>query len=60
MTAWMTLAEAADYIRAKDTRVLRNAIHAGDLPASLYGKRGDFRVAAEDLDAWLRSKPFNG
>jgi excisionase family DNA binding protein len=59
MTTWMTLAEAADYVRAKDTQMMRAAIKAGDLPASLYGKR-ELRVTAEDLDAWLRSKPYSG
>jgi excisionase family DNA binding protein len=58
-TQWLTLTQAADYIGAKHPRMIRDAIKAGDLPAYHYGVK-DLRVTAEDIDAWLRSRPFNG
>lgn len=57
MTTWLTVTEAAAHIRAKHPRMIRDAIDRGDLPASVYGKSA-IRVDQEDLDAWLRSKPY--
>jgi excisionase family DNA binding protein len=57
-TTWFTLAEATAHIRAKDTRILRDAIKAGDIPAYQYGHK-EFRLTAEDVDKWMRSHPFN-
>lgn len=53
---WLTLPEAAEHIRATDTRLLRNAIKAGDLPAYVYGRR-DIRIDIDDLNAWMKTKP---
>jgi excisionase family DNA binding protein len=57
MTVWLTLAEAAEHIRAKSDRLIRNAIKAGELPACTYGK-SEIRIDAEDLDEWLRARPW--
>lgn len=57
MTVWLTVALAADHIRANDEAIIRGAIKAGELPASLYGKT-QLRIKQEDLDAWLESRPY--
>lgn len=54
---WLTLAEAADRIRAKDHRAIREAIDAGDIPAYAYGK-SQIRLKTADVDAWLENHPF--
>jgi excisionase family DNA binding protein len=56
-TTWLTVAEAAEHIRAKHPRMIRDAIQCGDLPAVVYGKSA-IRIDAEELDNWLRAKPF--
>lgn len=57
MTIWLTTSEAAMHVKAKDDRLIRQAIKAGDLPACRYG-RSEIRIDQEDLDAWLRSQPW--
>lgn len=57
MTVWLTVADAVEHIRAKDDRLIRNAIKAGELPASVYGK-SEIRLTVEDVDAWLRSRSW--
>jgi excisionase family DNA binding protein len=57
MTAWLTVSEAAEHIRAKDDRLIRNAIKAGELPACRYGK-SEIRIERDELDAWLRARPW--
>jgi len=57
VTTWLTVRDAAKYIGAKSTDVLRAAIRAGELPAYTYGKN-EIRLKAADLDAWLESKPY--
>jgi excisionase family DNA binding protein len=52
MTHWLTIAEAAEYVRAKGDQKIRGAIRAGELPARLYGN--EYRIDASDLDAWLK------
>lgn len=54
---WLTPAEGAKHIRAKDDRIIRQAITSGELPACRYGKFG-IRIDRDDLDEWLRSKPW--
>jgi excisionase family DNA binding protein len=56
-TPWLTVDEAATYIRAKSGRLIRNAIRDGDLPSYRYG-RSEIRLKAVDLDAWLESRPY--
>lgn len=57
MTVWLTVDEAAKHIRAKSTRLLREAIKAGELPSYRYGK-GDIRLKTEDVDAWLEGRTW--
>jgi excisionase family DNA binding protein len=57
MTIWLTTAEAAEHIKAKDDRLIRQAIKAGDLPACRYGK-SEIRIDQAELDEWLRSNPW--
>jgi excisionase family DNA binding protein len=56
VTTWLTAPEAAEYVRAKNDRVIRNAVNAGDLPACRYGNA--IRIDAADLDAWLKAQPW--
>lgn len=56
MTTWLTLTEAAEHIRAKSTRQIRDATKAGDLPCYGYGR--EMRFKATDLDAWLEARPW--
>lgn len=55
-TQWKTPPEAADYVRAKSTDLLRAAVKAGDLKAYAYGREMRFKTA--DLDEWMESHPF--
>lgn len=57
MTTWLTVAEAVDHIRAKGDRLIRQAIKAGELPACRYGN-SEIRIDVADLDAWLKSQPW--
>lgn len=57
MTTWFTLADAAEHIRAsKDT--IRGAVTAGELPAYPIGKGREYRLKADEVDAWLESRAF--
>ena len=57
MTAWMTIPEAAEYLRAKNSRTIREALRDGELTTCTYGKN-QIRIDATSSDAWLRSKPY--
>jgi excisionase family DNA binding protein len=57
MTNWLTTAEAALHVKAKDDRLIRQAIKAGELPACRYG-RSEIRIDCEDLDEWLKARPW--
>lgn len=56
MTTWLTVQDAALHIKAKDTAKIREAVKLGDLPAYAYGR--EIRLKADEVDAWLESKPF--
>jgi excisionase family DNA binding protein len=59
MTQWLTVPEAAEYVRAKHDRVIRQAVHKGDLPAYFYGMgTRDYRLKAHEVDAWMESRPY--
>jgi excisionase family DNA binding protein len=58
MTNWLTVSEAAAHVSAKDHRIIRDAIDAGDLPAYQYGK-SSIRVKADEVDAWLEARPYD-
>jgi excisionase family DNA binding protein len=57
MTDWLTTAEAALHVRAKDDRLIRQAVKDGDLPASRYG-RSEMRIDRDELDAWMKSRTW--
>lgn len=59
MTNWLTPNEAAEYVRAKGPRTIKDAIKAGALPAYFYGNGSrDIRIDREDLDQWMKSRPW--
>jgi excisionase family DNA binding protein len=58
MTVWLTVADAATYATVSEWSV-REAVKSGDLCAYSIGKGGrSYRVTAEDIDEWLRSKSW--
>lgn len=58
MTVWLTVAAAAEYSTVSEWSI-RQAVKDGDLPAYPVGKGGrSYRVTAEDIDEWLRSKSW--
>jgi excisionase family DNA binding protein len=59
MTTWMTVEQATEYVGGKDKRILTQAIRDGELPAYTWGQK-QMRVSTDDVDAWMKSKPFNG
>lgn len=58
MTVWLTVAAAAEYSTVSEWSI-RKAVKDGELPAYAIGKGGrSYRVTAEDVDEWLRSKSW--
>jgi excisionase family DNA binding protein len=57
VTQWLTVSEAAAHVRAKDHRVIRDAVARGELPAFKYPKNS-IRLKAADVDAWLEAHPW--
>jgi excisionase family DNA binding protein len=53
----LTVSEAAAHVRAKDHRVIRDAVARGELPAFKYPKNS-IRLKAADVDAWLEAHPW--
>lgn len=54
--AAMLLTTAARYLDLKSTKVIEDAIRAGELGALQLTERGDRRVLRSELDAWLHMK----
>jgi len=52
--AYMTLAEAAEYLRVSES-TLKRAVYAGDLAAKKVG--GYYRFRTADCDAWFDALP---
>jgi excisionase family DNA binding protein len=52
-TPWLTISEAAEYVRAS-VPTLRREVARGALRAYRIGGRLALRFRAEDLDDWLR------
>ena len=50
----LTAGDVAELCQVSAKTVMR-AIRSGDLRAARLGKRGAFRIAPEDVDAWLDS-----
>ncbi len=58
MTTWFTAVEAAEHAKVS-LSIIRQAVQQGELPASAVGKsRRRYRLAADDVDAWMRSNSF--
>ena len=57
MTAWLTAAEAAEYVRVSEWTI-RAAVKAGDLEAYPVGKGRSYRLTAGDIDNWMRSRSW--
>lgn len=57
MTTWLKCADAAIYATVSDD-ILRAAVKSGDLPAYAVGKGKEFRLTAEDVDEWMRSRSY--
>jgi excisionase family DNA binding protein len=57
MTQWFTVAEAADYVRVS-ADLIRTAVRLGDLPAYSIGKGREYRLTAEDIDEWMKSRAY--
>lgn len=57
MTVWLTVAKAADYVDVSPD-IIRSAVKAGDLPAYPVGKGREYRLTAEDIDGWMRSRSW--
>lgn len=57
MTTWLKVADAADYATIS-ADLIRQAVKDGDLPAYSVGKGRDYRLTAEDVDGWLKSKSW--
>lgn len=58
MTTWLTPQEAADHLKIARDHIAK-AVRDGDLPAYPVGSgRRDYRVTAEDVDNWMRSRSY--
>jgi excisionase family DNA binding protein len=57
MTTWLTVREAADYIRAFESTI-REAVKMGYLQAYPIGRGTQYRLTAEDIDAWMKSRSY--
>ena len=57
-TKWLTVPMAAEYSTVS-TDTIRAAVKAGDLQAYAIGKgRREYRLTAEDVDIWMRSRSY--
>lgn len=57
MTVWLTVPMAAEHSTVSaDT--IRAAVKAGDLQAYAIGRGREYRLTAEDVDAWMRSRSY--
>jgi excisionase family DNA binding protein len=57
MTNWLTVTEAAEYAKIS-ARLIRVAVKQGDLPAYAIGAGKDYRLTAEQVDAWMMSRAY--
>jgi len=58
MTVWLTAVEAARHARVSEWTI-RDAVKSGDLPAAAVGRKGrQYRIAADEVDAWMRSNAY--
>lgn len=57
MTTWLTKRAAADYATVSPDAIAA-AVHKGDLPAYAIGTGKEYRLTAEDVDEWMRSRAW--
>lgn len=57
MTTWLTVKTAAKYVDVSPD-IIRAAVKAGDLPAYPVGKGREYRLDAEEIDEWMRSRSY--
>lgn len=57
MTTWLTLSEAADYVRVSRS-LISKAVKLGYLPAYPVGAGSHYRLTAEDIDEWMMSRSW--
>lgn len=57
MTTWETAAQAAKRTQ-QSPDLIRAAVKRGDLPAYPVGKGRDYRLDADEVDAWMRSRSW--
>lgn len=57
MTTWFTPVEAGKYARISPD-LIRDAVKAGDLKAYPIGKGKEYRLTADDVDAWMKSRAW--
>ncbi|ORV92721.1 hypothetical protein AWC11_07645 [Mycobacterium interjectum] len=57
MTTWFTLRGAAEYVSVSQ-EIIRAAVKSGDLPAYAIGRGRDYRLTADDIDDWMRSRSY--
>lgn len=55
MTTWLTVREAADYVRVSE-RLIRDAVKRGYLMAYPIGSGREYRLTAEEIDEWMMSR----
>lgn len=57
MTLWLTVDDAAEYVKVSD-RTIRNAVKSGDLAAYPVGTGREYRLTADDVDAWMKARSW--
>jgi excisionase family DNA binding protein len=57
VTTWLKVADAAEYVKVSPD-IIRAAVKNGDLPAYPVGRGRDFRLTAEDIDSWMKSRSY--
>jgi excisionase family DNA binding protein len=57
VTKWLKVADAAEYSTLSPD-LIRAAVKAGDLPAYAVGAGRDYRLTADDVDEWMRSRSY--
>lgn len=58
MTVWLTAVEAAKYAKVSEWTI-RDAVKSGELRAAAVGRKGrKYRIAADEVDAWMRSNIY--
>lgn len=57
MTLWLTVADAAEYIKVSPD-IIRAAVRGGELTAYSVGKGREYRLTADDIDGWMKGRAW--